>query len=67
MQFYVALCDREKMRITLEPTEDAGLVKKKKQNKTKQKRSEICFPFFRSPLIICLTFRSKRATPTTAS
>lgn len=26
IQFYVALCERAKTRITLEPTEDAGLV-----------------------------------------
>lgn len=27
IQFYIALCDRAKTRITLEPTEDAGLVR----------------------------------------
>jgi hypothetical protein len=26
IQFYIALCERAKTRITLEPTEDAGLV-----------------------------------------
>lgn len=27
IQFYIALCERAKTRITLEPTEDAGLVR----------------------------------------